>query len=89
MPGRVAGFGWLSARYGKTLARSDSWRARGKGSFVASVGSEGTGGVTLDYAARRSYRWWRPPTSGIWIMMWPKAGRAIGLVSGVFLSNER
>src|SRR6266571_3547991 len=22
-------------------------------------------------------------------MMWPKAGRAIGLVSGVFLSNER
>ncbi len=33
--------GQKRARYGKTLARSDSWRARGKGSFVASVGSAG------------------------------------------------
>jgi hypothetical protein len=40
------------------------------------------------YAARRSYRWWRPPTCGIATTR-PAVGRAIGRGRGASFSSAR
>ena len=44
--------------------------------------------AAVDYAAWRTYRWCKPPTSGTETIL-PEPGGAIGRLSGASLSSER
>ncbi len=58
-------------------------RVPGGSAFVATCRR-----AMVDYAARRTYRWCRPPTSGICTTA-PTSGRAMGLTSGASLLSAR